>query len=158
MNRSLHKLFDTLSNRKETTYSGDSGTCSTQWHCALNLHFQTASSDLTPVDSARFQVLDVDEKCDIRTYVQNNELIFKTGRGFYEFTKPEKISDKKEVVLVDKVKHVHDGWPVIVLNIAGNWWYVHWSRSLQGHRCWWILSHKTYLSWQMAHICSKHFI
>ena len=58
---------------------------------------------MTPVDPARFQVLDVDERCDIRTYVQKNGLIFKTGRGFYEFTKPEKISDKKEVVLVDKV-------------------------------------------------------
>ena len=58
---------------------------------------------LVPVDSARFQVLAVDERCDIRTYVQKNGLLFKTGRGFYEFTKPEKISDKKEVVLIDKV-------------------------------------------------------
>lgn len=48
-------------------------------------------------------MLDIDEKCDIRLFVQRNGLIFKTGRGFYEFTKPEKISDKKEVVLVDKV-------------------------------------------------------
>lgn len=55
------------------------------------------------MDPSRFQVLDVDTKCDIRTFVQNNSLIFKTGRGFYEFTKPEKISDKKEVVLIDKV-------------------------------------------------------
>lgn len=66
--------------------------------------FNAASSDeLTPVDGARFQVLDVDERGDIRSFVQKNGLIFKTGRGFYEFTKPEKISDKKEVVLVDKV-------------------------------------------------------
>ena len=57
---------------------------------------------LVPVDSARFQVLAVDERCDIRTFVQKNGLLFKTGRGFYEFTKPEKVSDKKEVVLVDK--------------------------------------------------------
>ena len=28
--------------------------------------------------------------------------IFKAGRGFYEFTKPEVISQKKEVVLLDK--------------------------------------------------------
>ena len=60
-------------------------------------------SESTPVDPARFQVLDINEKCDIRSFVQKNGLIFKTGRGFYEFTKPEKISDKKEVVLVDKV-------------------------------------------------------
>jgi len=29
-------------------------------------------------------------------------LLFRAGRGFYEFTKPEIISNKKEVVLVDK--------------------------------------------------------
>ena len=28
--------------------------------------------------------------------------LFKAGRGFYEFTKPETISSKKEVVLIDK--------------------------------------------------------
>ena len=58
---------------------------------------------LVAVNSARFQILDVDVRCDIRTFVQKEGLIFKPGRGFYEFTKPEKISDKKEVVLVDKV-------------------------------------------------------
>lgn len=58
------------------------------------------------MDAARFQILSVDDKCDIRSFVQKNGLLFKTGRGFYEFTKPEKISDKKEVVLVDKV-HYH---------------------------------------------------
>lgn len=61
------------------------------------------SEGLTPVTPSRFQVLDVDERCDIRSFVQKNSLIFKPGQGFYEFTKPEKISDKKEVVLVDKV-------------------------------------------------------
>ena len=30
-------------------------------------------------------------------------MLFRAGRGFYEFTKPEIISNKKEVVLVDKV-------------------------------------------------------
>lgn len=86
VNRSLHRLFDTLAGRGETTYSVDAG-----------------SDELTPVDPSRFQVLDIDERCDIRTFVEKHSLIFKTGRGFYEFTKPEKISDKKEVVLVDKV-------------------------------------------------------
>ena len=32
----------------------------------------------------------------------NNSLLFKAGRGFYEFTKPEIISHKKEVVLIEK--------------------------------------------------------
>eukprot|EP00058_Branchiostoma_floridae_P019107 XP_002604596.1 hypothetical protein BRAFLDRAFT_92819 [Branchiostoma floridae] len=86
MNRELHQLFDALAGRKTTfTAAGVS-----------------AAGDLEPVSPSRFQVLTVDERCDIKTFVSNNSLIFKTGRGFYEFTKPEKISDKKEVVLVDK--------------------------------------------------------
>ena len=59
--------------------------------------------ELRPVNASRFQVLDVDDRCDIKTFVQRNDLLFKPGRGFYEFTKAEKVSDKKEVVLIDKV-------------------------------------------------------
>ena len=85
MNRSLHALFDALTGREKSTY------------------VDTSSCDLVPVSSSRFQILDVDDRVDIKTFVQLNSLVFKAGRGFYEFTKPEKISDKKEVVLVDKV-------------------------------------------------------
>merc|ERR1712008_586601 len=38
----------------------------------------------------------------IKEFVLNNSLLFKAGRGFYEFTKPEIISHKKEVVLIEK--------------------------------------------------------
>jgi len=86
MNRNLHSLFDTLAGRSKSTYTGGGD-----------------YGGLVPVNPSRFQILDVDERCDIRTFVEKNDLSFKTGRGFYEFTKPEKISDKKEVVLVDKV-------------------------------------------------------
>jgi hypothetical protein len=41
----------------------------------------------------------------IKEFVQMNSLIFKTGRGFYEFTKPETVSHKKEVVLVRRNYH-----------------------------------------------------
>lgn len=85
MNRSLHALFDTLAGREKSTYN-DSSSC-----------------DLVPVSPSRFQILDVDDRVDIKTFVQQNSLVFRTGRGFYEFTKPEKISEKKEVVLVDKL-------------------------------------------------------
>ena len=71
--------------------------------CTYNIGGES-SDGLTPVHSGRFQVLDVDERQDIKSFVQKNSLVFKTGRGFYEFTKAEKISDKKEVVLIDKVK------------------------------------------------------
>ena len=41
-------------------------------------------------------------KCSIKEFVTRNSLLFSAGRGFYEFTKPEIISAKKEVVLVDR--------------------------------------------------------
>ena len=38
------------------------------------------------------------KKCTIKQFVLSNSLEFKCGRGFYEFTKPEIVSHKKEVV------------------------------------------------------------
>ncbi|TRY63933.1 hypothetical protein TCAL_10895 [Tigriopus californicus] len=85
INRELHRLFDSLSG-KSTEFVG-----------------HAVSTELDPVNPSRFQILLVDKKCSIKAFVQRNSLIFKTGRGFYEFTKPESISHSKEVVLVDKV-------------------------------------------------------
>jgi len=50
----------------------------------------------------RFKILQVPKKCTIKHFVLSNNLEFKCGRGFYEFTKPEIISYRKEVVLVSK--------------------------------------------------------
>eukprot|EP00092_Neocalanus_flemingeri_P008093 GFUD01008733.1.p1 GENE.GFUD01008733.1~~GFUD01008733.1.p1 ORF type:complete len:520 (-),score=147.42 GFUD01008733.1:102-1661(-) len=86
MNRELHRLFDTLQGRtSDDTFDSSA-----------------RPDGLVPVNPSRFQVLDVPEKCSIKEYVQSNSLIFSAGRGFYEFTKPETISNKKEVVLIDK--------------------------------------------------------
>ncbi len=57
---------------------------------------------LEVVPPGRFQVLDVDTDQSIRNFVEAQGLIFKAGRGFYEFMKTETIQEKKEVVLVDK--------------------------------------------------------
>lgn len=54
------------------------------------------------VHPSRFQVLNVDKTCSIKDFVLTNGLMFKKGRGFYEFTKPETIQDYKEVVIVDR--------------------------------------------------------
>ena len=68
----------------------------------------TASGDaidtdkLEPVHPSRFQVLDVDEKASIKEFVNDNSLTFKTGRGFYEFTKTVTVQPYKEVVLMDQ--------------------------------------------------------
>ncbi len=83
MNRSLHGMFATLL-RDETAYGGE-------------------DHGLTPVAPSRFQVLEVGaEKVSIKQFATDNGLTFKVGRGFYEFTKPEVITDKKEVVLMSR--------------------------------------------------------
>jgi len=57
---------------------------------------------LKPVEEDRFRILHVPKRCTIKQFVLSNSLEFKCGRGFYEFTKPEIISHKKEVVVVEK--------------------------------------------------------
>lgn len=59
------------------------------------------SDDLKPVPPGRFQLLEVNEEMDIRSFVEKNELEFQPGKGFYEFTKSEEIRAAREVVLVD---------------------------------------------------------
>ena len=57
---------------------------------------------LIPCDPTRFQMLEVTEDMSIKEFVLNSGATFKKGKGFYEFTKREEISLKKEIVLVDK--------------------------------------------------------
>ncbi|NTW13819.1 MAG: hypothetical protein HGA31_02180 [Candidatus Moranbacteria bacterium] len=61
-----------------------------------------AASGLIPVPAGRFQVMGIDANQAIREFVEEQGLTFKTGRGFYQFTKPETIQERKEVVLMDK--------------------------------------------------------
>jgi hypothetical protein len=57
---------------------------------------------LRAVSPGRFQVLDIDKDISIKAFVLENGLTFKTGRGFYEFTKTETIQGKKEVILMER--------------------------------------------------------
>lgn len=71
----------------------------------------TSASGLLPVSPSRFQVLVVDEDQSIKDFAQDRGLVFKVGRGFYQFTKPENVSDKKEIVLMDKTSgDFYTGW------------------------------------------------
>lgn len=63
---------------------------------------ETLSEDLKPVLPGRFQMMPVDHECDIRTFVQDHDLVFQPGKGFYEFTKSEEIRSGREVVLRDR--------------------------------------------------------
>lgn len=85
MSRSMDKVFNTLSGRKETK--------STRYSDA---------ADLESVPAGRFQVLDVDELSVIKDFVQGFGIEFEKGRGFYQFTKRETIQPYKEIVLMDK--------------------------------------------------------
>jgi hypothetical protein len=82
MNRGLNKIFNTMLKRAVPT--------------------DYADVDLHAVPPGRFQVLDVDADTPIKTFVQDNGLTFKTGRGFYEFTKTETIQGYKEIILMDR--------------------------------------------------------
>lgn len=83
LNRSLNNMFDAMMKRAPTAT-------------------KFGAVDLHAVPPARFQVLDVDGDAYIKEFVLENGLRFKTGRGFYEFTKTETIQARKEVVLMNK--------------------------------------------------------
>lgn len=57
---------------------------------------------LVPVVPGRFQVMTVDENCDIKGFVTKNGIEFNRGRGFYELTKAETVQQYKEIIMQDK--------------------------------------------------------
>lgn len=83
MSRSLRRAFATLQGR------------------ALTVE-ETGPIDLRAVPPGRFQVLEVDETQPIQTFAERNGLIFRAGKGFYEFTKTETIQARKEIVLQNR--------------------------------------------------------
>jgi hypothetical protein len=82
MSRGLNKIFSTMLKR--------------------SVPVEYAEADLHAVPPGRFQVLEVDKDGPIKAFVQENGLAFKTGRGFYEFTKTETIQGYKEIILQDR--------------------------------------------------------
>lgn len=82
MTRSMSTIFDTLSKR--------------------DAKGRYRKVDARAVAEGRFQQIPVDYDQPIKALVQANGLIFKVGRGFYEFTKKETIQAYKEVVILDK--------------------------------------------------------
>jgi len=79
MSRSLRRAFATMQGR--------------------DLAVEVGPVDLRAVSPGRFQVLEVDESMPIQAFAQRNGLIFKAGKGFYEFIKTETIQASKEIVL-----------------------------------------------------------
>ena len=83
-NRSIRVFFNTIMERQNSDNSSD------------------GNGTIVPCTAAKYQVMNVDENIAIKNYVQKNGLTFKTGKGFYEFTKPEIIGPNKEIVLMKK--------------------------------------------------------
>ena len=81
MNRNMGQIFDTLMGRSESRF---------------------APPPPRAEAAGRFQVLDVDHEQGVRDFVQSMGLIFKKGRGFYQFTKASIIQPYKEIVVFDK--------------------------------------------------------
>jgi hypothetical protein len=82
MSRGLNKMFDTMLKREDAAVY--------------------EAAELRAVKPGRFQILEVDSDISIKAFVLENGLAFKTGRGFYEFTKTETIQGKKEIVLMER--------------------------------------------------------
>jgi len=70
-------------------------------------------TELTAVPPSRFQVFNIDAKQDIRAFINNQHVMFKPGRGFYQLSKSVKVQQHKEIILVDKVtRDMFTGAPV----------------------------------------------
>jgi hypothetical protein len=112
MNIGIRKMFDVMLKRtssieKEEEETHDSSSLSSSLSSASR---STRLSALTSVDTsvlrscpmAKYQVLDVDEDTSIKNFVESKGLRFKTGKGYYEFTKTESIGPNKDVVLMKR--------------------------------------------------------
>lgn len=65
--------------------------------------------DLEAVSPSRFQLLHIDNEVDIKSFVLSTGATFKTGKGFYQLTKPELVQERKEVVLVNEAGDMFAG-------------------------------------------------
>jgi Mg-chelatase subunit ChlD len=75
-------------------------------------------SELKPSPPSRFQIFGVDEDMNIKDFCAKMGIRFSIGRGFYEFTKPEIIQKKKEIILMNKISgELYEG--EVARSIAG---------------------------------------
>lgn len=99
-NRNMEEIFNALLKRDDEK--------KTVRRSATTISRSSSSIDpttlsLEPVDPYRFQILTVVDNIDIKNFVINSGATFRTGRGFYELTKKETISPKKEVIIQNVV-------------------------------------------------------
>ncbi len=100
MTKSMRKFFDTLLKRKPVDREEKDD--APPPYVAPDDDADADDDDLRPCPPSKYQVLNVGEDTSIKKFVLANELAFKAGKGFYEFTKAEIIDPKKEIVLMKK--------------------------------------------------------
>jgi hypothetical protein len=106
MTDNVGACFDIMAGRTPRVVKSSASSWRTSSSARRVIDTLTAKADidpskLVPVHPSRFQVLGVDGDCPIKAFVGDNSLAFKTGRGFYQFTKTVTVQPQKEVVLVD---------------------------------------------------------
>ena len=78
-------------------------------YCQLYITLQDLGSDtdnLEPVESGRLEILDVEDTCSLRDFVEKTHQLvpYNPRRLFFEFVGAnENISDDKEIILIEKV-------------------------------------------------------
>lgn len=105
MNIGLRKMFDVMLKRTSSEDTPISTISTTRSRISSLSTSEISDSDVSTLSScpmAKYQVLNVEDDISIKNFVESKGLRFKTGKGFYEFTKPESISPNKEVVLMKK--------------------------------------------------------
>lgn len=100
LTHSMRRVFDTMLKRVSVIDED----VSTKKRKAIHVEEKSVGSLLLPCPSAKYQLLNVPADMSIKAFVESQDgLKFKAGSGFYEYTKPELISDKKLIVLQNKI-------------------------------------------------------
>lgn len=94
LSKSMREFFDSVLERAPSAPSGSASSVAGLAPCALS----------------KFQVMDVPAYGSIEEFVNSQPgLAFKAGQGYYEFTKAEEISDKKNIVLMSSDGTLYEG-------------------------------------------------
>ena len=65
-----------------------------------------AQLNLQLVNKSWFKFLDIERNCELREFIEEQQLAFKTGCAFYEFEHDfEYISDDKRLLLMNEVSN-----------------------------------------------------
>lgn len=104
LSKSMRKMFDTMLNRKNADADKEDYYIPPHPGAEHVPIPKKVVEELRECPPSKYQLLTVDEDISIKKFVIANELTFKVGKGFYEFTKPEDINPaKKEVVLMNRI-------------------------------------------------------